>query len=825
MIPKEGASLRLLQYTARVEGLDPIQATEAIQWCMKTALIHSSEYRAARGRLMNENPFTNQSPIIDPVERSVYDHLRKYKDMFGRTTLTYQTLLRATSYVTKSTATVRSEYLRSTNPPPAFDPSMPSEYNSASNREMRRDIIRWIKSSGEGFPSEIKGLFREMLHWLATKEPEYVVLTNGTTTSLVYFGINLTDIMGSCMCPDSFMDKFPKLGKFFKIRNRFCSNDGIEYVKYPEGPTITGIGGVHKVIPDKDGKTREIYQMYPWVQILSKSVHIALDRVARQLPGNYTYNQRQLLTNIVDRGYNKVGSDFTIVGTDMSKYSDTLLRSFIMDILRACGIPDDIVDEIDLLYSLPVYDDIKKCIWKGSVATYQGQYGDFPMITIANIVLQEYLYYWAKIPHIEGLNGAVGDDTCTGAPGKHLYMIDYIRQIYGSVGVRINSDKTSVLYDGRGAIDFVKLQVDCTGILGFLNIRATKTGNWDKVILDVMESHLPYDSKVKLLSYMFPDTNISALLNISILNGGISDHPINYLDLAGYSYKMLEVQRIMKPKRDEVYRFLMRLVKYLEEQMLELVDTALVGFLTKEDVQLLSQSPNIEPNEFLIKRILNIVSLGYKGNVITNLKSLIGHKPSELKEELEREESRIRKYHLEWGRFDYLLTWKQVQDYESWMAFRDRSSLRKLYRGDRLIRLSELDLSEQPIFNEFKFSNVGINTISVDEYDTLDRALRSTRNHEKIMTLLVKFGDVFTILSYGVTYHYIHMNWYGNTGIYRLYDITYRSEYDPIPEQFYNSRMFKYLRVSYQDFYRHWSDWQDNSEKYLDLLDRCKLMK
>lgn len=821
-IPREGASLRMLQCAAITEGLNPIEVTEATNWCMKAALIHSGEYRAARGRLMNENPFTEQSPIIDPIEQAIYDHLREYRSRFGNETLVYQTLLRATSYVSADINTIHKDYIKNTNPPPAFDPNMPSEYDSVPNRKMRRDIIQWIKNGHEGFPQELKDLFRDMMKWLDNKEPEYIVLTNGTTTSLVYFGINLTDIMGTCMCPTSFMNRFPNIGKFFKVRNRFCDDDGVHYVTYPEGPTVTNIGGVHKVIPDKDGKVREIYQMYPWVQILSKAVHVAMDRVARKLPGNYTYDQRRLLLNIVERGYNKIGSDFTLVGTDMSKYSDTLIREFIMNLLRACGIPNEVVEELDDLYSLPIYDELKKCIWKDSVATYQGQYGDFPLITISNIVLQEYMYYWTKIPHIEGVNGAVGDDTCTGAPGRHLQMIEWIEKIYGSVGVRINPDKTSVLYDGRGAIDFVKLQVNCTGILGFLNIRAAKTCNWDKIVLDVMDSHLCYDDKVRLLTNLFPNTNIPALLNISKLNGGISDHPINELDLAGYCYKMLEIQRIMKPKRDDVYRFLQRLIQYLEEDLVELVDTPMVGFLTKEDITLLSQHPELDVNDYLVKRILNIVSLGYKGNEIANLNSLIGKIPSELDLELEEEEYSLRKDGLEWNRTDYLLTWKQVQDHESWMAFRDKSSLRRLYSGDRLFKLSQLDLSEQPIFNDFKFSNVGLNTIDLREYDQLDKALRSVRNHERVTQLLSKFGKVYTISCFGNTYYYIKIDWYGLKGNFRLYGVSYNSYYSMIPEQFYNTRMADYLRISYRDFYKHWTDWQDNSAEYLSLLGRCK---
>lgn len=818
---KEGATSRLLSIIGRIEGFDPKKVIEMSTWCQRAAYVYPDEYRSAKGRLMNQTGFTEQSPILDERELLIFNKLTECRDLFGRRSLLYQTLLRATAPVEKDLKTIQREYKESTSPPPAFDPSMTTDYNSVPNRRTRRDIESWLRSN-DYFPEMLRKIAKEELEWLSKLEPRYITLNNSTTTSLRYFGIDLTDIMGMTVVPNSFMDKFPKLGKFFKIVNRYCSDDGVLYLPYPEGERITGIGGVHKVIPDKDGKKREIYQMYPWVQVLSKGVHVFLDRIARRLPGNYTYDQKGLLQNIVDKGYNKKGKGFTFVGTDMSKYSDTLQRSFIMMILRTIGIPDDIVEELDILYSLPVYDEIKHMVWKDTNATYQGQYGDFPMITIANIVLQEYFYYYYKIPHQEGLNGAVGDDTCTGAKGKWLEMPYWIQNVYSAVGVRINSDKTSVLYDGEGAIDFVKLQLDGEGILWFLNLKAAKTGNWDKIITDVLESHLDMDSKIRFLKLYFPGVNVDRLLSISKMNGGVSDNPITEVDLAMYTYKMLQIKRVLEPKKDDLQRFIERLQAELNDQMSYLSDTALYGFLTEVDKQSIIDK-QLDPEDYLVKRILNIVSIGYTGDKVQNLRYLIGHRPSELDTELKEYEFDLIHSHKEWDRSDYLLTWKQVCDHESWIAFRDKSSYNRLYSGTRLLELSELDLSTQGILDSFNHYHMEYNTLPVSDYKLIDQALREAENNSRMITALNMVGWIRSITCFNTKYYYLSLPKGDKRITYRLYEVSYNSRYDQIPFDVYEERIRPLVRLSYSEFYRHWSYWQENEEDFRRILKRCDI--
>lgn len=310
--------------------------------CMIRARRDPDDYREVRHNLLSRN-----------LPNEVKDHPLKDAYLeYGPRSIITNTLARLVSIVKLSQEEV-DRRMRNVKPP-AFKPDYMYSDKISDECNAYRLLDNWEQISG----------LRNIIYALRDKYKKYKesakhdceYLTNGSSIGITLGTINLTDVMGNIYQFEEIQD--PILGgrcDFNHIsRVTGLINDRGESDKF----VYLGIDGAFNGysfklvnIPDKDGKIRSIYQGNPEIQTISKSIHKMLDDVAREIPGNYTYNQRDWIEMIVKEEWNK--SKY-IIGTDMSKFSDTLKRDFMLEILRKAGFDEDFLREMDILYSLPV---------------------------------------------------------------------------------------------------------------------------------------------------------------------------------------------------------------------------------------------------------------------------------------------------------------------------------------------------------------------------------------------------------------------------------------------------------------------------------------
>lgn len=442
------------------------------------------------------------------------DHpLYKYADKYGVGSIVFGTYCKIVSIVR-----VKRTKLRDLAPkkPPAFDHTL---------RANIEDPMTYDEIISHGWRA-IEILKQVLCQWRAEHRYRRVILlNNGSSMGYEVGSIRITDTMSNICTYPSYVET-PALSKLVGLLNDRSDNDPFVYLDHDQ---YVGYNINHNYVPDKDGKIREVYQCSSDVQIISKGLHELFDAMARKLPGNYTYCHKEWIRNIIRNNWNK---EKLIITTDMSKYSDTLDRAFILSILEAAGFTDDELKEMDMLYSLPVLDD-KNGILKDTKATYQGQYGDFPLITIANLTLQCALYDLLNENMKPGYNAAVGDDTG--------FIFDYadpkiakdlIVRLYGSVGVNINEIKTGQLNKGIGACDFVKLTFDKHGLRKYLEYRSFALNNTDQIIRDIYDNEcLTNEEKRNYFKIIFGKDISQYLMKIHKINGGLRNDRITVEDV------------------------------------------------------------------------------------------------------------------------------------------------------------------------------------------------------------------------------------------------------------------------------------------------------
>lgn len=406
-----------------------------------------------------------------------------------------------------------------------------------------------------------------------SNEKRIMLLNNGSSQSWCSGTVNITDVMSNIYCyqplSDPYLDcemSFSHLKDLVGLRNSRDDNDPFAYIEVTDQWKDHGFKVI--AIPDKDGKVRIIFLGRADVQTLSKCLHEMWDLTARVMPGNYTYNHKDWIKNIIDKGWNK---DKYILGTDISKFSDTFMRTYLLKILEKAGYTQDELREIDMLYSLPV-ENLDGTILSNTLASYQGQYGDFPLITIGNLSLQYMVYYVLNMKYFPGCNGAVGDDTG--------FVFDYFRQdientiieIYGSTGMKINKLKTGSIYQDRttgkqtGVVDFVKLRFDSEGILPFIEPKPYYEKDFDQAIRDIYDSiFFSDDYKRQLFELLFSTQAAESLMNKSIINGGISKRVIEVADVEELLTNRIRLTALDSLKFGSFYTWMNQATKELNE--------------------------------------------------------------------------------------------------------------------------------------------------------------------------------------------------------------------------------------------------------------------
>lgn len=442
--------------------------------------------------------------------------LYEYAGKYGVQSLVFGTYCKVVAVVEQKAWHVKE--MTSKSIPPAFDSTLVAK--SRGDYSMRQLVN--MATNTIGICKVRLGEWRR-----GHREDEIVLLMNGSSMGYQVGSVDVTDIMAN-ICTYPSYHEYPKLREYLHLINDRGEKDPFVYLEHEK--VYADYAFHHDSIPDKDGKTREVYQGNSDVQVISKRLHEMFSYIAEGIPGNYTFSHKSWIRNIIKQGWNKSKD---ILTTDMSKYSDTLARAFIMLILEAIGIHEEVVKEIDHLYSREVLDRDTGKRYSGSLATYQGQYGDFPMITIANLVLQECVYKLLSQPQKPGYNAAVGDDTGFTFDNQDLdQALAVIKEVYATVGVNINDLKTGRLQHGIGYGDFVKLTFDGEGIRPFLEYRSYRNNNVDQVIRDIFDNtSLTNEEKSEYLRDIFGREISSYLMGLHKINGGLRVDRITISDV------------------------------------------------------------------------------------------------------------------------------------------------------------------------------------------------------------------------------------------------------------------------------------------------------
>lgn len=762
----------------------------------RVVFIYPDIYRTAKSDFMHN---VGKDKMGSKEYIKCYDIIAELCERYGRRSYTFNTLVRAISQVKKTKEQVIEEVKRKNKRPPAFDKYIRAT-DTPSRRKLRSELEQWLDHSNDEFLMDLKSKMQKVLKELGESSMEIVKLTNGTTTAIEWNGVNINDILSVAFAPKCVMDtEVSQLGLRLKVANRYSEDDGFVYIPLGDSDIYRECGGDHIEIPDKDAKIREIYRMYPWIQVVSKKLHRILDKVARTLEGNYTYKHRDWIKNLVSQGWNR---DKYIIGADMTKYSDTLDRSFIITLLKSVGFKEKWCDLIDVIYGKSIFDPTKIEILRDSLATFQGQYGDFPMITIANLVLQRFIYHKVKQTCKLGYNAAVGDDTGMIFDSYDPSIMDTMVEVYGCVGVNINRDKTGELIMGKGSIDFVKLEVDSIGVMEFLNLRSFNEQNTDSLVRDVLDLMTVSDEKRWMVAEcLFGAGTGSRLADLSLINGGINDRPIEERDIILYVSRAEKLQRLQTHNIDDTEYALNKISEFLKTEMDEyysynLCDTPLIGYLTSSDIEECNNDPD-KMDERIKLVILNMQKLGLNEGTVKNFKSWVGIVPSEARREWDK--MIHNKPH------DTFLAgiWSEIAAYETFAARRKSSESKKQHRVSYMLPVlrglyDRIECMEVPDY-EF-YEEVIVDT--VEHYRKMEDRYKAVQNTKLILNRLKGVASIHTINAFGYDYHYLTINTGKEVIQRRLYNVDYHSKYQALTHQEFSDYLAPKLQgldISYED--------------------------
>lgn len=653
--------------------------------------------------------------------------------------------------------------------PPAFDKTLAAPHSDDNVMA----LLRMSETPGSCTSRFVRHLQVSYKRAIGTLKPDTIIkLTNGSTTRIVDNGININDILSIVFSDPDMTGRFPNIIRFFQI-----SNFDYETIEVDD----EGQGGDHMLIADKEYKTREVYRMTSTVQVLSKAVHNFLDFIAKGLPGNYTYDHLGFLIQTIDKGRNRKGN---LISTDMSKYSDTLSRKLIMGIVELMGFPPDVVRELDILYSLPIKDSYSGRVFSGTEATYQGQYGDFPLITIANLYLQccvRDMLGYHDYADMRYDNAAVGDDTCFYFPeGNPEEQMNTIIRVYGMAGVMINKTKTHILRDGVGFIDFVKRVVDSDGLRPYWipNLLVTRARS-DTGVREVYRHYGESGDMEECIQVLtsvcgWTRSEALALMNLHKINGGLRRDVITGKDINMYMARFIDINYSTQLSDNGSKRWLNLLRDHLHSQDLGLYDTPLIGYYDNYDTLEDGEAVSITAEEMEENIILNINNMSRIGFKLTELdiSSWLGKTWDEVKEE------------------------DVLSDYMTSFRFKsDSNKIEDVY--DNILHKEPVQLDRLQLYGSY-IESVQDYIVSADRLETFH--IITNKLHGKL-SLEYYFGHAYV-------YTYI-----GRRKV-RLYSVEYNSNYslptnDELLSFGLNTREIDILRRSIPSRNKCYSYWKD----------------
>lgn len=530
-----------------------------------------------------------------------YDKLLIMLSKLPKESLLYNTYIRLVSgyHLTREELKQETEHMI----PCAYDRDLlPVRYGSPEMEALKFEFIDYLRNGKSKFITDIRDL---ITNFKFLKKP--TMLSNNTSMDDID-GLDMNDIIQQIYGNDEWYNMVLPILKFFDKDNEY------EYINYNPKHEITS-----SFIPDKGLKVRIIYRICGYLSVALKYVHNDLDRIARNIEGNYTYDQMGWLIGLVNNNYHK---DHLIVTTDMSKYSDTLPWEIIVEILK-WRYPQDVVESITKCYQSTMYDKRHDQYYNDLKSSLQGLFGDFPLITVVNLCMQDFIYHKLGLNHATYVepyrNAAVGDDA--GMVFFNYHNIDKclntIYDCYNAIGVNINMDKTHVMDKGIGFVDFVKLKLTCNNIgFSFSGRGLIDYGmgiSYDVFIRDIcnyVNNLSRFDDPIKKTYYLdtlnyLKESEYNWLFKVSIINGGLNQDYITEDDISIFIYRLYNVHNGEIKQYSDVTKFDMLNKLRDIKQISSKID------LTKTRLRLILDEDDELTGDNIILKLMNVMSLGY----------------------------------------------------------------------------------------------------------------------------------------------------------------------------------------------------------------------
>lgn len=663
------------------ERVNPDEAAKEMEVLVRKAKLDPKSYRDARAEFRHHR----EMGVRKEMYRQLIKYLSKLEDKYGYRSLPFQYMLEAVSCVTRTSDQVRKEYVRNPNPP-AYDKSRRSPYSirpedadedeaplANLGREMRRAFFKWIDTTNDPVIEQIKKVLHNPREYtdgngqIRLKSKRYVLTRNGSSSGIVFKGDKLMDIEAQCFKTDTVDEHvYPNISDYFGILN-LSPEDPAVYLQLED--TQEGCLGFHTVVPDKDGKSREVYYFLPVIAAVGKGIADALDKGMRLLPGIYTYDQKLWIEEALDRNWNNLGMIITV---DMEKFSDTIVRSYLMTLLVHLGIPKKVVREMDDLYSLPIWDTILNKSLGVHEVVLQGEYSVFMIMSLLNLCLQRYIIWavdnkvWDQIPLSVSrlLSAVLGDDTALKFESTDFPRAwKLINDQYGAFGMMINDLKSDHIINGVGQGDFAKTHFDKYGIIDHLNPKNVDHRNIDGIINDILWMSKSTKYKRRMLESLFDKEIAANIMDLSIINGGSNDRPIEIRDVY---YLINNVQKLNLQYREmdqlEEERVIDNISLEYRKLGLGLINSPLYYYVDKSLRDPLENMNKDEQDDLIKVSVLNADTIGMDLDYDL-LPSLVGKIPSELHHAYAN--SRLFGYETEDSRL-----WGCMREYDQFVAKR-----------------------------------------------------------------------------------------------------------------------------------------------------------
>lgn len=586
---------------------DPVRIREKVAELWEKFHLFPVQCKAAIDEI--SHPLLAQS--IDPITVKCKEELQILADELGVFSIAYQSITKMIIDCELSPADIKRSIKEQDVLPAAFSPSLVAKpsfevwpivsfVDGIFDRECAADpsyeeryanvnnLKRFLLSKKRKFFVQRRGVRR------------LISLHNGSSTRLEDF-VNIQDTNGSIYVSE---EEVRLIKELEPILDWLKIDNFKETFQFLEASYHENTYGSVNYAPDDSGKVRISFLIDSCLQVISKAVHELLDYMVKDLACNGTYRQQAVIRNMIRKGRHI--DKGVILSTDMSKYSDTMQRDKMLEVLRWLEFPEEVLEAMDKLYSLSLWDSVLSRPTGKTAATYQGQYGDFPWITLMNIFNQlaayDYVnfvyltryYVQLKMSKLKGglisrndTNAAVGDDTIMAFPKWEWSpeeLFEIVKAVFNRVGVNINLSKTHWIHNGEGCCDFVKRFITADGLVPYIRIQSAVSSDLDErceEMLRMYRDNMIEESEWDELVDMFlPPAYAEPLKDLHILNGGIKNRIIEPSDIKMFCCKNRVYSTMQKVKnQDEIRKWIDMVHKCYQ---IRLKDTHLISFLVNE---------------------------------------------------------------------------------------------------------------------------------------------------------------------------------------------------------------------------------------------------